>query len=53
MDTKSAKESVPQPCETHTGEGTSEIYIDPVKEARMMRKFDVRHPLGPDIITIN
>lgn len=36
--------------ETHTadvyepgiGVGSAEIYIDPVKERRMMRKFDVR-----------
>ena len=43
-----------QVCEPHTGEGTTEIYIDPIKEARMMRKFDVRHPFFlPYIIVIS
>lgn len=28
--------------EPGTGVGSAEIYIDPVKERRMMRKFDVR-----------
>jgi hypothetical protein len=31
-----------QICEPDRGVGTSEIYIDPIKESRMMRKFDVR-----------
>ena len=45
METNSTKESPKaQVCEPHAGEGTTEIYIDPVKEARMMRKFDVREP---------
>lgn len=34
-----------QICEPDAGEGATEIYIDPIKEARMMRKFDVRHPV--------
>ncbi|KUL85459.1 hypothetical protein ZTR_06749, partial [Talaromyces verruculosus] len=41
METNSTKESPKaQVCEPHAGEGTTEIYIDPIKEARMMRKFD-------------
>lgn len=46
METKPTKESpMAKVCEAPAppaGEGTTEIYIDPVKEARMMRKFDVR-----------
>ena len=46
METKSAKEShKAQVCEPDAGEGATEIYVDPVKEARMMRKFDVRPPI--------
>lgn len=47
METKSAKESrhMAQVYEPDAGEGATEIYIDPAKEARMMRKFDVRHPV--------
>jgi hypothetical protein len=43
METKSIKEAhtanVDEPA---TSVGSAEVYIDPVKEGRMMRKFDVR-----------
>ena len=35
--------AVAQPIpQSESGEAMSTIFIDPVKEARMMRKFDVR-----------
>jgi hypothetical protein len=54
METKSTKESaMAQVRGPHTDEGTTEIYIDPIKEARMMRKFDVRRPVLPHNIVIS
>lgn len=45
METSSTKEaSSAKIYEPGTGVGSAEIYIDPVKERRMMRKFDVRCP---------
>jgi hypothetical protein len=43
MGTKSIKEAhAADIYEPGIGVGSAEIYIDPVKERRMMRKFDVR-----------
>ena len=43
METSSTKEAhMANISESGTGVGSTEIYIDPVKERKMMRKFDVR-----------
>jgi hypothetical protein len=43
METKSIKEAhTANVYEPATSVGSAEVYIDPVKERRMMRKFDVR-----------
>jgi hypothetical protein len=43
METKSIKEAhTANVYEPATSVGSAEVYIDPVKERKMMRKFDVR-----------
>lgn len=45
MGTESTKEAhAANVYEPGIGVGSAEIYIDPAKERRMMRKFDVRWP---------
>lgn len=50
MGLESEKQSMQAAGHNTPENGSSEIYIDPVKEGKMMRKFDVRMADAPIII---